>query len=67
MTEQEYELALVQASALMSATSPKDLAELERLADLIEVYEDEHYPIGPPTPEAAREFREDQERNESLL
>ena len=37
---------------------------LELLALLIEGYEDKHFPIDPPTPEEALEFRKDQEGEE---
>ena len=66
-TESDYEKALAQAFELMnklseteSGNSP-EAEEFEILATLIEQYEDEHYPIGDPSPLGAIEFRMDQE------
>ena len=36
-----------------------DDEELDELADLVESYEDKHYPIGMPDPISAIEFRMD--------
>jgi antitoxin component HigA of HigAB toxin-antitoxin module len=51
-TQVEYASALRRMSILMQAVpgSP-EMAELEALADVIEVYEAVHFPIGEPTPE----------------
>lgn len=40
MTPSEYESALARAWELMDAETPEDCAELSRLADEIEKYED---------------------------
>ena len=69
-TEQDYEAALVRIAELMDALSPpegqiEDAAdprrvELDVLSDLVEQYEDRHYPIDFPGPVAAIEFQMDQ-------
>ncbi len=38
--------------------------ELVRLTDIVEAYEDEHYPIDPPDPVALAEFRKEQSLEE---
>jgi HTH-type transcriptional regulator/antitoxin HigA len=60
-TEAEYEAMLKRVGDLMDATpgSP-DEDELRLLGLLVEHYEQEHYPIGPPTPLEAIEFFMDQ-------
>ena len=68
-TEEEYETALNRMSELMDILSPPEgqiedenhpaRIELELLSDLIEAYEDEHYPIGLPSPVGAIEFNLD--------
>ncbi len=57
-TEQDYEHALARIDALVDAApgSPA-FGELDVLADLVEVYESRHEPMGYPTPLAAIEFR----------
>jgi len=64
-TEAEYLAALARIDVILDAPlgSPEE-AELMRLAAAIEEYEDAHYPIEPPTPEAAAEFRTEQEAGE---
>jgi HTH-type transcriptional regulator / antitoxin HigA len=60
-TEEEYEVALERLNEVFDAeegTPEGDEAEL--LALLVENYEDEHYPIYPPDPIEAIEFRLDQ-------
>ena len=59
--EADYAAALVRIEELMDATpgSP-DEDELRLLGLLVEHYEQEHYPIGPPTPLEAIEFFMDQ-------
>lgn len=60
-TEADYEAALARAAELMDAlveTPEED--ELDVLADLIEAYEDRHFPIGDPDPIGALEFFMDQ-------
>jgi len=61
-SESEYETALAQIESLMDAEpdSPQE-KELERLAILVEAYEDEYYPIAAPDPIAARNFRMEQQ------
>ena len=61
-TEPEYEAALVRIDDLIhSAQGSEEDAELERISNLVIRYEDEHYPIGNPTPDALVEFLLDQE------
>ncbi len=49
-TEEDYEAALARVDDIFQA-KPGTLEgdELDTLADLIEAYEDKHYPIGPPS------------------
>ena len=68
-TEEEYGTALTRMSELLDILSPPEgqiedenhpaRIELELLSDLIEAYENEHYPIGPPSPVGAIEFNLD--------
>ena len=60
-TEKEYEAALARIDELMDAApgSPEG-DELDVLADLVELYESKHEPMGYPSPLAAIEFRMDQ-------
>ena len=61
-TQREYRFALRRAEGLMDArpgTPQGD--ELELLAALIEIYEEEHAPVPPPNPVAAIRFRMEQE------
>jgi HTH-type transcriptional regulator / antitoxin HigA len=61
-TQREYRSALRRVEALMDArpgTSQGD--ELELMAALIEIYEEEHAPIPPPDPVEAILFRMEQE------
>ena len=60
-TEKDYEEALARIDALMDAVpgSP-ELDELDVLADLVELYESRHEPMGYPSPLAAIEFRMEQ-------
>ena len=60
-TEADYEAALARIDELMDAApgSPKG-KELDVLADLVELYETKHEPMGYPSPVAAIEFRMDQ-------
>ena len=49
-SEEEYQIALDRAWSLMDAVSGSiEEQELILLAVLIEKYEDEHYPIDPPS------------------
>ena len=61
-TEADYDAALARTRELWNAEpgSPKG-DELDALVDLVEAYEDEHYPMDDPSPAAAIEFRMDQE------
>ena len=60
-TEEEYEAALARVDEIFDAeTGSAEDEELDDLADLIESYEDKHYPIGMPDPISAIEFRMDQ-------
>ncbi len=60
-TEAEYEAMLKRVGDLMDAKpgSP-DEDELRLLGLIVEHYEQEHYPIGPPTPVEMIEFMMDQ-------
>lgn len=60
-TEEEYQAALARIDEIFDAEvgSAED-KELDELADLVESYEDKHYPIGMPDPISAIEFRMDQ-------
>jgi HTH-type transcriptional regulator/antitoxin HigA len=60
-TEAEYEAALKEISSLLDASVGSKEAELlDRLSSLVEEYEEEHYPIGPPDPIEALKFRKEQ-------
>lgn len=60
-SEDDYEDALARLGEILQAEdcSPEG-DERDTLADLIEVYEERHYPIGLPSPVAAIEFQMDQ-------
>ena len=57
----DYAAALARIDRLMGA-EPGTAAgrELDLLADLVEMYEDENEPMGHPDPETAIELRRDQ-------
>jgi HTH-type transcriptional regulator / antitoxin HigA len=60
-TEQHYEAALARIDQLMDAEpGSAEFDELDVLADLVELYESKHEPMGHPTPLAAIEFRMEQ-------
>ena len=61
-TEEDYQAALKRIEQIWDAPagSPED-AELDMLVDLVERYEDEHEPMGDPTPLGALEFLIDQQ------
>jgi len=62
-TEEEYEAALKRVESLWVAEDGSSEAdELHSLVLAIEEWDDEHYPIDPPTAEAAIEFRREQEK-----
>ncbi len=60
-TEEDYQQALARLEVIFDAPidSPEG-DEAEILSILIEKYEDEHYPIGPPDPIEAIKFRMEQ-------
>ena len=60
-SEKSYAEALARIDVLMDATpgSPA-FDELDVLADLVELYESQHEPMGYPSPLAALEFRMEQ-------
>ena len=61
-TDAQYEEALSYADSLMSAEpGTPEMDELELWVHLIQVYEDKHYPIGPPSPVGAIRFRMEQQ------
>ena len=60
-TEADYEAALARIDELMDAAAgSRKGAELDVLADLVELYETKHEPMGYPSPVAAIKFRMDQ-------
>jgi HTH-type transcriptional regulator/antitoxin HigA len=60
-TKKDYDLALSRIEDLMDAESNSpDAEELELLATLVELYEDEHYAMDFPEPVEAIKFRMDQ-------
>ena len=60
-TEKDYEEALARIDALMDAVPDSPgFDELDVLADLVELYESQHEPMGYPSPLAAIEFRMEQ-------
>ncbi len=61
-TEAEYDAALARISELLDSEpySPED-EELDRITTLVEIYEDEHYPMGEPDPVSMIGFMLDQQ------
>ncbi|MBI4776404.1 MAG: transcriptional regulator [Deltaproteobacteria bacterium] len=60
-TEEDYEKALSRIEALMDAQpDTPEIDELELLTALVEMYEDQHFPIDPPDPIQAIKFRMEQ-------
>ncbi len=60
-TKIDYEKALARVDALMDAKPGASRTdELDVLVTLVEAYENKHYPIAPPSPVAAIEFRMEQ-------
>jgi len=60
-TEEDYGLALSRIENLMDAeANTAEAEELELLATLVELYEDEHYAMDPPEPIDAIKFRMEQ-------
>jgi len=61
-SKRDYESALKEVEGLWGAKSgTRDGDRLDVLATLIEVYEEEHYPIDPPDPIEAIKFRMEQQ------
>ena len=61
-TEADYEAALAVVERLWGAKSGTPKGDrLDVLATLIEVYEEQHYPIDPPDPIEAIKFRMEQQ------
>ena len=60
-TEADYDMALARISELLGAEpySAED-EELDRISTLVEIYEDEHYPMEDPDPSSMIEFMIDQ-------
>ena len=59
--EKDYEKALSRIEQLMDAKRcTAEMDELELLTALVEMYEDQRYPIGPPDPVEAIKFRMEQ-------
>ena len=60
-TEKDYKAALARIDALMNAEPDSaEFDELDVLADLVELHECKHDPMGIPSPVAAIEFRMEQ-------
>ena len=60
-TEKDYEVALARIDALMDAEpGSAEFDEIDVLADLVELYESKHEPMGYPSSVAAIEFRMEQ-------
>lgn len=62
-SEKQYEKALARVEHLWDAPEDSDdERELDQLVELIEAYEEEHYPIAPPPVAVAVQFRMDQQK-----
>ncbi len=60
-TEADYNIALNRIEQIMDAQpATSEFDELELLSTLVEIYEDEHYPIEIPDPVSAIQFRMEQ-------
>ena len=60
-SEDDYNLALTRIEQLMdSKPGSPEFDELELLSTLVEIYEDEHFPIEMPDPVTAIKFRMEQ-------
>lgn len=66
-SEQDYYKALARVEALMLSSLEEDAAELDALAQVVQQYEDAHFPIPAVSPELAALFRSDQEDRVQLL
>lgn len=62
-TDADYDAALSRIDSLMGRVKPDTVQgdEFELLVKLVEIYEDEHYPIDDPDPIEAIKFRMEQE------
>src|SRR6195256_3699540 len=61
-TEKDYDAALAEVVRLWGAKrGTREGDRLDVLAPLIEVYEDQHYPMDPPDPIEAIKFRMEQQ------
>ena len=60
MNETDYKAALEKLKAWMDSNAELN-DEIVALIDTIIEYEEEHFPIDPPTPEEAAAFRAEQE------
>jgi len=61
-TEADYDAALAEVERLWGASSGTPKGDrLDVLATLIDVYENEHYPMDPPDPIEAIKFRMEQQ------
>jgi HTH-type transcriptional regulator/antitoxin HigA len=61
-TSEDYEAALAEVERLWGAeTGTPDGDRLDVLATLVDAYEAEHFPMDPPDPIAAIEFRMEQQ------
>ena len=61
-TEADYEAAIVEIEALWGAPAGTPKGDrLDILATLVDVYENEHYPMDPPDPIEAIVFRMEQQ------
>lgn len=60
-TEADHRVALARIVALMDAvTGSPEADELSVLAELVQAYEEKHFPIAPPTKAGAVRFRLEQ-------
>ena len=60
-TEAQYDAALARITELLDAEiNTPEGEELDRITTLVEIYEDEHYPMEKPEPAPALEFLLDQ-------
>ena len=68
-TREQYEVALANVEELMSrevVLGSDECAQLEALAQAVELYEKEHFSIEPPSPSEAVRFRLEQEGKGSI-
>lgn len=60
-SESEYEAALAEIEKLWdSKEGTPEACPLDELVELVVQYEEVHYPIEPPTPEAVAQFMKEQ-------